>query len=1044
MKIHHLFSFTLLGLLTGSQPSVMAGDAELLQLLEKKCASCHKDDETPSLHGGIDPASLRKEKADVESILERVKLPADSKKRMPKSKGPAGGKDYHAPLTKEEIAVLETLAGAPAAEPANGKPVEKKTEAAPPSAIPAGFNTHCPVDTLQEADPGLSLEYSGRKVYFCCKQCMRLWEKHANYVIKASKPGALPQFKGMEEELGLDTINLLPQRWCPVREGGMILPGAPSVMHEGKKLSFFGKEEQEDWQKDSAKYAGHVAKDGSVARQYAASPEGGEKTAPEAAPEKPVPVSATAAGTPAEGAALGQSVLKIMESRCGACHGTNATEPKKFQFINDLKRLRESSMVNLSVLEDSKLYTVIKDGDMPYPTKAEKQAGKTPVPLTDEETATVLSWLRNGAPLPSGEVAPAAQPGANITQGTPPPPPARSLVTPADEVTAALADLQTVPREDQADVRYVSISPQHNNAAIKDDAVLENLRRGARKMLNSLSTGPRIATFPEVGPQKTLLRVRLSELGWDAVLWDSVASHYPNAIDTGVSTALGTACHATVPILRADWMAANATRPPLYHDILRLPKTQQELERQLGVNVNDNIARGNAIRAGFSKSGVSLANRMVERHDLGRGGSYWASYDFSKSNARGNLLQFPLGPKIANLLGGGLAFDHAGGEFVFTLPNGMHGYYVADTLGNRLDGAAPTNIVGDRDNITGRVEISNGLSCIICHSTGLKDNVPADEVRALAATFGAEEQRLIERLHPDKATFDAQMKKDVAAFLASLKEANAEPVPQQKESIGQLAFGYEEEITLEKAAAELGLAPATLMEKLDAVPSLTDVRITFRANRSFLREQWNDRFPELVARLTNDKVRSASPIATVGAGNRLQHARPVPVFLSLNKTTFTEGEVPEITIEAAEDCHLRLLYQDARGDITILFPNQFIADDTVRAGKSRLLPVPNPKIKGEQVAIEIFGGDDGKVFGTERFIAVATDQGFSDTASLLAAAREAFSKTKVPFATDSSKNLDLAMTKAARAISRPAPGAPAGTADTRLGFSTVTVTTRAK
>ena len=754
--------------------------------------------------------------------------------------------------------------------------------------------------------------------------------------------------------------------------------------------------------------------------------------------------AAIAADAPVAGAALAQSVLKIFESRCGACHAADATEPKKFQFINDLKKLRESSMVNLAVPEDSKIYSVLKDGDMPYPTKAEKQAGKTSVPLTDEETATVLSWLRSGAPLASGEVVVVRQVGQQGASGTPPPPPARALVTPADEVTAALADLQTVAREDQRDVRYVSLSAQHNNAAIRDEAVLENLRRGVRKMLNSLSTGPRIANFPEVGPQKTLFRVRLSELGWDAALWDSVASHFPNAIDTGVSVALGATCRTTVPILRADWMAANATRPPLYHDILRLPKTQQELEVQLGVKVNDNIARGNAIRSGFSKSGISLANRMVERHDLGRGGSYWASYDFNKSNARGNLLQFPLGPKSANLLGGSLAFEHAGGEFVFTLPNGLHGYYVADTLGNRLDGAAPTNIVGDRDNVTGRVEISNGLSCIICHTAGLKDSVPADEVRALAATFGVEEQRLIERLHPDEATFDAQMRKDITSFLAALKEANAEPLPQQKEPIGQLAFGYEEEITLEKAASELGLAPASLMEKLDAVPSLTDVRITFRGNRSFLREQWDDRFPELVARLTNDKVRGATPLATVGGANRLQHTRPVPVLLSLNKTTFVEGETPQITIEAAEDCHLRLLYQDASGDITILFPNQFITEDNVRAGKSQILPVPNPKIKGEQVAIEIFGGDDGKVFGTERFIAVATDQGFSDTASLLAAAREAFSKSKGPFAAESSKNIDLAMTKAARAISRRDPGAPAGTADTRVGFSTVTVTTRAR
>jgi hypothetical protein len=239
-----------------------------------------------------------------------------------------------------------------------------------------------------------------------------------------------------------------------------------------------------------------------------------------------------------------------------------------------------------------------------------------------------------------------------------------------------------------------------------------------------------------------------------------------------------------------------------------------------------------------------------------------------------------------------------------------------------------------------------------------------------------------------------------------------------------------------------------LLDKLDAIPSLTDLRITFRRGGSFQREHFNDRFAELVARLTNSTVLHSNSLTTVGHTSKLNQLRPVPVLLSLDKKSYCEGEIPEITLEAAEDCHIRLLYQDARGDITVLFPSQFIENDNFRAGKSRLLPVKNPKKPGEQVAIEIFGGDDGKTFGTERFIVVATDQSFTDTTALLAAAREAFDKTKVPFATDSSKNLDVAMTKAARAISRPAAGS--GSTQTnrdgqaRVGFSSVSVVTRAK
>jgi Domain of unknown function (DUF4384) len=171
------------------------------------------------------------------------------------------------------------------------------------------------------------------------------------------------------------------------------------------------------------------------------------------------------------------------------------------------------------------------------------------------------------------------------------------------------------------------------------------------------------------------------------------------------------------------------------------------------------------------------------------------------------------------------------------------------------------------------------------------------------------------------------------------------------------------------------------------------------------------------------------------------------VALRLNKATYADGEVPDIDIDAAEDCHLRLLYQDARGDITILYPNDFIQNDQIRAGKSRLLPAPNPKKAGDEVAIEIFGGDNGKVFGTERFIAIASTEEFKDTKQLLADAQEAFQKTKSPFATVDSGNLELAMTKAARAITRRAQGTAAGgnaAPVARIGFSVVTITTHAK
>ena len=100
--------------------------------------------------------------------------------------------------------------------------------------------------------------------------------------------------------------------------------------------------------------------------------------------------------------------------------------------------------------------------------------------------------------------------------------------------------------------------------------------------------------------------------------------------------------------MRADWFVATATRPPLYHTILRLPDNAVKLEEKLGVDIAGNFRRGRLMRAGFIKSGVSAQNRLIERHDS-LYGAYWKSYDFKlrKKNdpnplsKKGNLPRLP-------------------------------------------------------------------------------------------------------------------------------------------------------------------------------------------------------------------------------------------------------------------------------------------------------------------------------------------------------------------------------------------------------------------
>ena len=173
----------------------------------------------------------------------------------------------------------------------------------------------------------------------------------------------------------------------------------------------------------------------------------------------------------------------------------------------------------------------------------------------------------------------------------------------------------------------------------------------------------------------------------------------------------------SLPYLRADWFVATATRPPLYHTLLNLPEDARTLEEQLKVDVAADFLRDKLARAGFASSGVSSQNRLVDRHPA-LYGAYWKSYDFKRNDGTSNLFRHPLGPTFADNPYPRQAFEHAGGEIIFNLPNGLQGYLLVDGKGQRID-AGPVEVVSDALRTSGTAAIVDGLSCMACHQRGV-------------------------------------------------------------------------------------------------------------------------------------------------------------------------------------------------------------------------------------------------------------------------------------------------------------------------------------
>jgi hypothetical protein len=388
---------------------------------------------------------------------------------------------------------------------------------------------------------------------------------------------------------------------------------------------------------------------------------------------------------------------------------------------------------------------------------------------------------------------------------------------------ALAADRAALSRDAAPYARWLTVA--HLANAGLGDAELEPYRVALAELLASLSWAPAPPAPVAIDAARTLYRIDLRELGWSAATWDTIRAAYPYGVARG----------AGVPdAIRADWFVATASRPPLYHDLLGLPDTEAGLAHLLGIDLAADVAAGRVARAGFTNSGVSQHNRIVERHAT-RHGALWRSYDFASSVGVENVFAHPLD------------FVPAGGELIFNLPNGLQAYMLVDAQGRRI-AKAPTTIVSDPRRPDRAVE--NGLSCMGCHAHGIIDK--ADQIRdAIGDTVAVADRAEIERLHPRAARLAALYAQDRARFVAALAAIGVTPpADPADEPITRVTARYESELDLRTAAAELGLTADDLTARLDRSEALRAALggLTV-AGGTVKRDGWASAFPRAIAEL---------------------------------------------------------------------------------------------------------------------------------------------------------------------------------------------------
>ena len=503
---------------------------------------------------------------------------------------------------------------------------------------------------------------------------------------------------------------------------------------------------------------------------------------------------------------LAKDVAKILINKCGDCH--RDSNEGGFDYVADLQEMVEGKKIMPGNPDKSRIWIRMTDVDDPMPPEDEGE------PLTEDELALVkeyISGLQPNKPTIVKKAAPPESKKVERVQAT------RTKVTLANNIEAIHGYLSKIDMEERAYQRFFLVTNLHNlptreeDASGVDDAYLDLVRASVSKVINSLTWNNSIVLPKVVDEAKTILAIDIRDIQWDRNsrtgrpdLWRLMSENYPYALDHSQLPELEmgndmskeicawTSCDS--PWVRADWFVATATQPHLYHNLLydqvfaevrqrqakkvvhadtveqfEQPMNQDDLFDWLKVDWDGNIRRGRVARAAFSRSGVSSQFRMIERHPASHG-YMWDSFDFKRGNETGNLNARPLGPDgVFDRKYSQYSFDHDGGEIIFGLPNGMHGYLLVDDKGDRIP-FGPPDIVEDRAKTLGNGLIVNGLSCIACHKNGLIEQFN-DEVRFGLEGMATDARKITRKLFLDRPELDKLIAKDQNRYRASAIEA---------------------------------------------------------------------------------------------------------------------------------------------------------------------------------------------------------------------------------------------------------------------------------
>jgi len=529
-----------------------------------------------------------------------------------------------------------------------------------------------------------------------------------------------------------------------------------------------------------------------------------------APPDTGASVTPNAPNTPAAPPAAGNEATlaraqaeNILAANCGQCHGsalTPLTASGGMNYIADIDKLVSENKIVPLDSAGSRIIQRMREGSMPpFAT------GRT---VSEDDINTVANFIDEKSFWP--DLAP--REGDCTDQ-----------VLSFDELFSEVArDLQTLDADDALTTRYISLTNRFT-AGVCADTTLDRDRQALFKMVNALSIETTVEQPIPINREETIYSINLEDYGWDqpvtvvnadgsttdfADRWEAIAANNPYAVPfVGDDAENAQEDSGTqFPFMLSDSMLDVATIGNLYYALIDVD-VQDNFDNfilnDLQIDVADNLLNEEQIRAGTTKSRISRQDRVVQRDDIEiRAGVLWQSFDF-ENDQNESIFENPFD------------FAEGGTEAIFTLPNGMLGFIIADAAGNIVE---DSDILLDTNQNNFRAVTS--ISCANCHARGLLPVV--DEVReialanALVSGLNNDEVEQLRAVYPEPEEFLRVVENDSDSFYRrALTQAKVDL--DGGDAVSSVFFRFDQDMRLNDAAGDLGMTSAELNRNLQLI-----------------------------------------------------------------------------------------------------------------------------------------------------------------------------------------------------------------------------------